>query len=173
MPLSAGLRPTPNRVRETLFNWLQPYVPGASCLDLFSGTGALCLEALSRGAGSAVMVEQAALAAAALKNNVAMLGAERAQVIHADALAFLADGGLSGKNSTPSFDIIFIDPPFRSELIERCIKLISTHGWLNSGGLVYVEAPRNFGNLELPSSWEIINSKKTGRVGYHLARNRL
>ncbi len=163
VPDSEGLRPTPDRVRETLFNWLQPYLAGASCLDLFAGTGALCLEALSRGAGHVVMVEKAAPVAQRLRQSLDMLAAENAVVVRADAEEYL--------HQTPqAFDIIFLDPPFKSDLIARCAGLIEAHGWIKPGGLVYVEAPSRVKSLPLPATWELIRSKLAGQVGYHLAQ---
>ncbi|MHB8535293.1 MAG: 16S rRNA (guanine(966)-N(2))-methyltransferase RsmD [Sulfuricaulis sp.] len=158
-----GLRPTPDRVRETLFNWLQPYIAGARCLDLFAGTGALCLEALSRGAGRVVMVEQAAPVAERLRQSLEMLAAENATVVRADAIEYL-------RQTPQDFDIVFLDPPFKSDLIARCADLIEAHGWIKPGGLVYVEAPSAIKQLPLPATWELIRSKKAGQVGYHLAR---
>ena len=163
MPVSEGLRPTPGRVRETLFNWLAPYLPGARCLDLFAGTGALCLEGLSRGAGSVVMVEQSPVVADSLRGNLAALGAHGAEVVCADALTFLA--------GTPQlFDIVFLDPPFNSDLIARCAALLEPRGWVHPGTLVYVEAPRGLDPLPVPAHWELLRSKRAGQVGYHLAR---
>ena len=163
VPESEGLRPTPDRVRETLFNWLQPYLAGASCLDLFAGTGALCLEALSRGAGHVVMVEQAALVADRLRRTLEMLDAENAIVVRADAVEYL-------RQAPQAFDIIFLDPPFRSDLIARCADMIEAQGWIKPGGLIYVEAPSRIMSLPLPATWELIRSKEAGQVGYHLAQ---
>lgn len=163
VPVSEGLRPTPDRVRETLFNWLAPYLPGARCLDLFAGTGALCLEALSRGAGPVVMVEQSPTVAEGLRRNLTTLGAQDAEVVCADALLFL--GG------TPrTFDIVFLDPPFKSDLIARCSALLEPRGWVRPGALVYVEAPRHLDPPPLPGHWQLVRSKRAGEVGYHLAR---
>jgi 16S rRNA (guanine966-N2)-methyltransferase len=159
----AGLRPTPDRVRETLFNWLAPVTAGARCLDLFAGTGANCLEALSRGAAAAVMVERAAQVAAQLRQNVATLKADGAEVVEADALAYL-------KRTVQPFDIIFLDPPFASELIAACSALIEQRGWLKPGGLVYVEAPAACEPLPVPATWQLLKSKRAGQVGYHLLR---
>lgn len=160
---SEGLRPTPDRVRETLFNWLQPYISGARCLDLFAGTGALCLEALSRGAGRVVMVEKSPKVAQQLRRHVETLQADDAQVIQADAVDFL--------QRTPQiFDIVFLDPPFKSDLIAVCAALVEARGWVKPGSLIYVEAPSRMKDLPLPATWELIRSKKAGEVGYHLAR---
>lgn len=160
---SEGLRPTPDRVRETLFNWLQPYIAGADCLDLFAGTGALCLEALSRGAARVVMVEKAPRVAEQLRQHVKRLEAANAEVTLADAVGFL--------QRTPRvFDIVFLDPPFKSDLIAQCAALVETRGWIRPGSLIYLEAPSRLKDLALPATWELIRSKKAGQVGYHLAR---
>ncbi len=163
VPEAEGLRPTPDRVRETLFNWLQPHIAGARCLDLFAGTGALCLEALSRGAGHVVMVEKAAHVVQRLRQHVTTLEARNADVVQADAVDFL-------RQTPQPFDIVFLDPPFKSDLIARCAELVEANGWLKRGGLVYVEAPSQLEALPLPATWELIRSKKAGQVGYHLAR---
>ncbi len=159
---SEGLRPTPDRVRETLFNWLQPYIAGASCLDLFAGTGALCLEALSRGAASVVMVEKAPHVAQQLHQHIERLEAAGAEVVLADAVEFL-------RRTPRAFDIVFLDPPFKSHLIADCAAIVETRGWIRPGGLVYVEAPSRL-ELALPATWERIRGKKAGQVGYHLVR---
>lgn len=160
---SEGLRPTPDRVRETLFNWLQPCIAGTSCLDLFAGTGALCLEALSRGAADVVMVEKAPHVAERLRQHVKKLEAAGAEVVLADAVDFL-------QRTSRAFDIVFLDPPFKSTLIADCAALVEARGWIKPGGLIYVEAPSQMTELTLPTTWELIRSKKAGQVGYHLAR---
>ncbi len=163
VPEAEGLRPTPDRVRETLFNWLQPHIAGATCLDLFAGTGALCLEALSRGAGQVVMVEKDAHVVECLRQHVATLQALNAGVVQADAVDFL-------RQTPQPFDIVFLDPPFKSDLIARCAELVEANGWIKRGGLVYIEAPSQVDVLPLPATWELIRSKKAGQVGYHLAQ---
>lgn len=165
VPDVEGLRPTPDRVRETLFNWLRPWLSDARCIDLFAGTGALCLEALSRGAARVVMVEAEPKAVAALRHNVAELAAANAEVIEANALDYLA-------GPAQVFDIAFLDPPFRSDLIARSSRLLDQRGWITPGGLVYIEAPRRVSALPIPDSWELIRSRAAGQVGYHLARKR-
>jgi len=127
-----GLRPTPDRVRETLFNWLQMKVPGARCLDLFAGSGALGLEALSRGAGEVVMVEKHAAAANALRANIALLRAERAVLLHDDAFRYL-------QRESGAFDLIFLDPPFRQNLLEPLLETITAKALLAAGGMIYLE----------------------------------
>lgn len=161
VPQAPGLRPTPDRVRETLFNWLAPHIEGARCLDLFAGTGALCLEALSRGAGEVIMVEQAPHAAQALRANLERLGAVNAEVANRDAVEYL------GQPPAP-FDIIFIDPPFQSDLVAVCAALIEERGWLKPGGLIYIETPSSLKPLPIPDVWELVRSKTAGQVGYHL-----
>lgn len=163
--MAPGLRPTPDRVRETLFNWLAPELAGAVCLDLFAGSGALCLEALSRGAARATLVEQAPAPAAALRRNIETLQAQGAAVVQADAVNFL-------NGPVTPVDILFIDPPFASDLIGPCATLAEARGWVKPNGLVYIEAPSRLKNLPLPPTWEVIRSKTAGQVGYHLARRR-
>ena len=160
---SEGLRPTPDRVRETLFNWLQPYIAGASCLDLFAGTGALCLEALSRGAAEVVMVEKAPSVAQQLRRHVDRLEAAGAEVVLADAVEYL-------QRSPRAFDIVFLAPPFKSNLIAECAALVEARGWIKPSGVIYIEAPSRMGALSLPATWQLIRSKKAGQVGYHLAQ---
>lgn len=159
-----GLRPTPDRVRETLFNWLAPYIEGADCLDLFSGTGALCLEALSRGAARVVMVERQSAAVAQLRANLAYLGAPGAEVVTADALEYLA-------GVPRPFDIVFLDPPFAiaPEMIRACSTRVAAR-WIKPGGLVYVEAPRTLKELPLPANWEPLKRNTAGQVAFSLWR---
>lgn len=164
MPEGPGLRPTPDRVRETLFNWLAPWIEGARCVDLFAGTGALCLEALSRGAAGVVMVERNPEARRQLEANVARLGAAGAEVLGLDALEFLA-------GRPQPFDIVFLDPPFaQAEAMIRACGERLARGWLRPGALVYVEAPRDFGPLPVPGEWETFRAGAAGQVGYQLLR---
>jgi 16S rRNA (guanine966-N2)-methyltransferase len=161
---SEGLRPTPDRVRETVFNWLQAWVPGASCLDLFAGTGVLCLEALSRGAKHVVMVEKAKAVAENLRHNVQRLGANAATVVNDDSQHYL-----QGKAEV--FDIVFVDPPFKySDLIESSLATLGQRGWVKPGSWVYIESPSQLGAPALPDGWILERSKIAGQVGYHLAR---
>jgi 16S rRNA (guanine966-N2)-methyltransferase len=159
-----GLRPTPDRVRETLFNWLQHDVAGARCLDLFAGSGALGLEALSRGAQELVFVEQAVAAARGLKEQLTRLGAAgKAQVAEMGAARFL-------RTPAPPFDIAFLDPPYGREALAEYVPLLDTGNWLKVGGLVYLENEKAAGAPALPPHWEMVKSKAAGEVGYHLAR---
>ncbi len=159
-----GLRPTSERIRETLFNWLSPQLHGARCLDLFAGTGALGLEALSRGAGSAVFVERSGVAARQLEKNIAALGATAATVRQQDASDYL-----SGRPEA-RFDVVFLDPPFAADLLEETCKLLATRELLADGALVYLEQDRSSPEPELPDGWQIIKNKTAGMVRYMLAQ---
>ncbi|MGE0081414.1 MAG: 16S rRNA (guanine(966)-N(2))-methyltransferase RsmD [Thiohalomonadaceae bacterium] len=156
-----GLRPSPDRVRETLFNWLMPVIDGARCLDLFAGSGALGLEALSRGAARVVLVDRDALVIASLRAHLGELQAEGADLRQADAVAFL-DG-------TPEpFDVVFLDPPYHKGLLAPCLARLG-RGWLAPGARVYIEAEAGLDPLPLPEGWTLLRSKQAGQVGYHLA----
>ena len=158
-----GLRPTPDRVRETLFNWLAPMIEGARCLDLFAGSGALGLEALSRGANQVVMLDQHPRVIKQLRDNLAILKCERAHVQQADALSYL--------QQTPPqpFDVVFLDPPYRKNLLAPCCELLSRQAWLANGARVYLEIESESALPALPANWELSRSKKAGQVAYHLA----
>jgi 16S rRNA (guanine966-N2)-methyltransferase len=159
-----GLRPTSERIRETLFNWLSPTIPGARCLDLFAGTGALGLEALSRGAGDVVFVEKSPVAAKVLRDNVQVLDALTADVRQANALAFLE--APAGKK----FDIVFLDPPFAADMLGDLCRLLDEASVLCSGALVYLEEDRARPETDLPPGWRILKSKTAGNVRYSLAQ---
>ena len=156
-----GLRPTSERIRETLFNWLASTIEGSRCLDLFAGSGALGLEALSRGAGEVVFVENSARAAAALKEAVNMLEASGARIRKADAIKYL-------KSEPEPFDIVFLDPPFAADLLEDLCRLLSEGNWLAEGARVYLEQNRERPLPELPDGWTILNEKTAGQVRYAL-----
>jgi 16S rRNA (guanine966-N2)-methyltransferase len=159
-----GLRPTPDRVRETLFNWLQHAVAGARCLDLFAGSGALGLEALSRGAKEVIFVEQAVPASRTLQEQLVRLGGERrGQVVEMGAARYL-------RTPVQPFDIVFLDPPFERDALAEYVPLLDTGNWVNVGGLVYLENEKKAGAPPLPPHWELLKSKSAGEVGYHLAR---
>jgi 16S rRNA (guanine966-N2)-methyltransferase len=162
-PPVAAIRPTPDRVRETLFNWLQGVTPGSRCLDLYAGSGALGFEALSRGAREVVFVDLEPAVKRHLEQMLKLLGCDRGRVVQADALGFLA---LKGE----PFDVIFLDPPFAEPVLPEVCRRIEAGGWLKPGGLVYIESPAAAGEPELPAGWSLLKSKKAGEVGYHLAR---
>lgn len=158
-PDIAGLRPTGDRIRETLFNWLMP--EGMDCLDLFAGSAALGLEALSRGAKSVVFVEKNRAAACALADNCELLGASQWQLHHGDALQWLKT-----PCETP-FDIVFIDPPFAEGLVKPAMVLLTDNGYLHEGSRIYLETARNE-VVETPPNWQLLKEKVTGQVCYRL-----
>jgi len=162
-----GLRPTSERIRETLFNWLVPRIQGARCLDLFAGTGALGLEALSRGARSAVFVEQSAPAVATLKANIEVLDAAGALIRQMDALEYLR-----GKPEGP-FDLVFLDPPFAADLNEELCKLLEQRQVLAEDALVYIEQDRSKPEPTLPSGWHVQKNKTAGNVRYMLVQRQV
>jgi len=159
-----GLRPTSERIRETLFNWLVPNIRGARCLDLFAGTGALGLEALSRGATSVVFVESSRHAAKVLEQNAQALDASGAVIRHGDALEYL-------KTAEPaSFDVVFLDPPFAAGLLEKTCEAIESSGIVVAGGLVYLEQDKAQPQPVLPANWITTKDKAAGQVRYSLVR---
>jgi 16S rRNA (guanine966-N2)-methyltransferase len=163
-PDMPALRPTPDRVRETLFNWLQHSITDTRVLDLFAGSGALGLEALSRGAREAVFVEQFPAAARTLQEQLVRFGgAGKGRILEMGAARFL-------RNPGEPFDIAFLDPPFGTNALAEYIPLLDGGEWLKVGGLVYLENERAAGAPALPGHWELLKSKSAGEVGYHLAR---
>jgi len=162
-PPGAAIRPTPDRVRETVFNWLQADVPGSRCLDLYAGSGSLGLEALSRGARQVVFVDHDRAVTRHLRETLAELRCDRGQVIHSDAMGYLAAGAAP-------FDIVFLDPPYAGHLLAETCRRIEAAGWLRPGGVVYLEDAASEGPPELPAGWTLLRSKRAGEVGYHLAR---
>jgi 16S rRNA (guanine966-N2)-methyltransferase len=161
VPDLPGLRPTADRVRETLFNWLQPVVGGARCLDLYAGTGALGIEALSRGAGSVTFVEREARLAAALKANLARLKVS-AEVIADDASRWLRGSGRP-------FDVVLLDPPFALDAWADTARQLEDGSWIVAHGWIYVEAPRG-AVLSLPANWLPHRQGHAGEVAYALYR---
>jgi len=161
-PPVPGLRPTPDRVRETLFNWLDPVIGGQRCLDLFAGSGALGIEAASRGAAAVVLVEDHPRVVETLREQLQLLNASQVEVVQADAGLFLS--------ATPrAFDIVFLDPPFDGGRLPECIHQLETRGWLAAEAWVYLEAEHGLA-LDLPENWALHRSKQAGQVDYHLAR---
>jgi len=158
-----GLRPTTDRVRETLFNWLSPTISGAYVLDLFSGSGALGFEALSRGAQEATFIEKDSLAYRSLNNNILELNAGvRATVIQADALAWL------DHYTGSTYDLIFLDPPFRQNLLEPAIEGLVRAHVLSTGTLIYLEQEKELSSTLVPDSWQLKKEKVAGQVAYRL-----
>lgn len=161
IPSESGLRPTADRVRETLFNWLAPVIPGARCLDAFAGSGALGFEAVSRGAGEVVLIEQSGAVARQLEANALRLGADETRIVQRDALRWLEGAG-------QPFDIVFLDPPFADALWAPAIACLARRGWLKPGSRVYLEAPMRIGFPELPPNWDLVRDKTAGQVRYGL-----
>ncbi|WP_335920213.1 16S rRNA (guanine(966)-N(2))-methyltransferase RsmD [Shewanella algae] len=159
-----GLRPTTDRVRETLFNWLAGELSGNSVLDCFGGSGALALEALSRYAAFARVYELQKTAAQQLQQNLQTLKCDSAEVINGDVLAGLA------RPADRRFDIVFIDPPFRKGLAEQTLTLLARHQWLNPGALIYLEVESELQQLPIPADWEALKEKQAGQVSYRLYR---
>lgn len=157
-----GLRPTSERIRETLFNWLAPRIHGARCLDLFAGTGALGLEALSRGAAAVTFVEQSREAVASLRQACDELGADDATIHSADALRFLK----SSREET--FDLVFLDPPFADDSLAELCRLLNDGGHLSTGARIYLEQDKTQAPPELPEGWVVAHEKTAGNVRYSL-----
>ncbi|MDH5765284.1 MAG: 16S rRNA (guanine(966)-N(2))-methyltransferase RsmD [Gammaproteobacteria bacterium] len=157
-----GLRPTPDRVRETLFNWLQAEVPGARCLDLFAGSGALGFEAASRGAAEVQLVEKQAAACDVLQSNIKLLGAENIQLDQQDVVHWLA---MTGRQ----YDLVFVDPPYDAGLLAETCALLEKNQHLADEAFIYLECASNQNLPDLPQNWQIIRGKKAGKVGYYLA----
>jgi len=157
-----GLRPTGSRIRETLFNWLAPTIEGARCLDLFAGSGALCFEALSRGAGSCVAIEANSQAVSELRHNQAQLTANNLDIVSGDCQKLLERG-----NTVQPYDIIFLDPPFDMKLHKQASRLLISGNWLASKAQIYCEFPATEAQ-DLPLSWRLIKDKIAGNVRYCL-----
>jgi len=156
-----GLRPTGDRIRETLFNWLAPEIHGSRCLDIFAGSGALGLEALSRGAAFSYMLELDREAATQLGVNLAVLGG-KGKIYQGDTLNHLRQG-----NSTEPFEIVFIDPPFTLDLWRDCIDALETGGWLAESASIYIEAGLDT-PYQVPVNWALHRDKCAGNVNYRL-----
>lgn len=154
-----GLRPTPDRVRETLFNWLGHDLTGLACLDLFAGSGILGFEAASRGAVRVTQIEQDQRAFAVLRQNAAALAADRLELIRADALKFAASAAGQGRR----YDLVFLDPPYRQHWLERIAPHLA--GLANPGMRIYAEAEYK---LEALGDWQTVKQGKAGQVYYHL-----
>lgn len=163
VPESPGLRPSLDRVRETLFNWLQPVTSGAACLDLFAGTGALGLEAASRGAAAVTLVDNAPRLVRNLESLRDRFAPDRIRVVHANAHEFLLE-------PSGPYDIVFLDPPFGAGLLEDCLARLEKGTLLKPGARIYLEHSVNRDPLHLPESWALERSARAGEVGYGLAR---
>lgn len=163
VPETKGLRPTPDRVRETLFNWLTPYIKGAYCLDLFAGSGILGFEALSRGARYVEMIDQSQQVVNILQQELAQFDATNAQIYKATVPKQLS-------KAVRPFDIIFLDPPYDENLLIPCCHYLEEHDFLTKIAYVYLEARHLIKDNELPFHWHIIKNGRAGQVYYHLAK---
>jgi 16S rRNA (guanine966-N2)-methyltransferase len=161
-PMAAGLRPTPNRVRETLFNWLAPYIEGAKVLDLFAGSGALFLEALSRGAGSALALDLNPTAISSLRGHLHTLNCDNGQLQQTNALLYLENPAAA------AFDLVFLDPPFSQNLLLPACTLLEQNGWLAADAWVYTESENPPSGLGIPGNWRLHREQKAGQVYYAL-----
>ena len=161
-PDAPGLRPTPDRVRETLFNWLTAHIEGARVLDAFAGSGALFLEALSRGAASAVALDSNRAAIENLKDNLELLRCPTGQVIQTDVVRYL-----QGEPKVP-FDVVFLDPPFHQDLLPATCALLEERHWLAEHAWIYTESETAPSTLQLPGNWRLHREKKAGQVHYAL-----
>ena len=163
-PDAPGLRPTPDRVRETLFNWLRDSIHGAHCLDLFAGSGALGLEALSRGAAQVDFVENNAQVRTALANSVTALNLENADIHGEDALQWVLKQNVKAKQ----FDIVFLDPPFADKLLPQACALLEQSQLLAPNAKIYIETDAEDAPFELPAGWQLLKSKRAGNVNFSL-----
>jgi len=160
---SQGLRPTGDRVKETLFNWLMPYIVDSECLDCFAGSGSLGFEALSRQATKVTFLELEKAVAQQLSKNIQTLKcADRAQVVNQNSLHFL-----NQPQNQPHFDLVFLDPPFHFDLAEQAIALLAQNNWLRPQALVYVETEKGK-EPNVPKNWVVLKQKDSGQVSYRL-----
>ena len=159
---SPGLRPTGSRVRETLFNWLAPYINAAHCLDLFAGSGILSFEALSRGAKHCTALDNHHEAIKHLTNNCNLLGSDL-NIVHTDAISYL-----SQKNLNSPYDLVFVDPPFAGTLYNEACALLEENQWLTASAMIYCEISSNSVDFSAPANWRLEKDKTTGDVRYML-----
>jgi 16S rRNA (guanine966-N2)-methyltransferase len=159
--MSDGLRPTTDRVKETVFNWLMPFLNQSICLDCYAGAGSLGFEALSRGAKKVALIELDKNAAKQLQANKTLLKANNVDIHHTNVLSFLASP------STEKFDVVFIDPPFRKGLAEQTINLLE-NSWLAHDALIYLEMENDNDQLSIPDNWSLLKEKSAGQVSYRL-----
>lgn len=167
--MEEGLRPTTDRVKETVFNWLMPYIGQANCLDCFAGSGGLGFEALSRGAAQVTLVELNRAAAKQLLANKQLLKADNLTVVHSDALSFLKEDFLKPEltaSAAKPFDLVFLDPPFRKQLVEQAAQLLN-HCSLAEQALIYVEMEAESKQV-IPANWQLLKEKLAGQVIYQL-----
>jgi len=162
-PNIEGLRPTPSRVRETLFNWLAPDIHNADCLDLFAGSGALGFEALSRGANKVIFIDSSKQIIDQLKNNCQLLNCDAAEIHQMDSEEYL-------KQTHKTFAIVFLDPPFKQNLILKYCKLLTENNLLKPNAYIYIETELQLKQTDFPDNLQILKQKKAGKVNYLLIK---
>lgn len=165
-----GLRPTTDRIRETVFNWLQAYISHSHCLDCFAGSGVLGFEALSRGADEVVFIEQNIKTVKALKDNIRLLDVSNAAVYHQEALLWLQSASTNTKLKQ-HFDLVFLDPPFHSDLLTKSCFLLANSGCLAEDAIIYVEHAVDTA-VDFPEQWFCLKQKSSGQVSYKLFEKR-
>lgn len=158
-----GLRPTGDRIRETLFNWLQPVIVGARCLDMFAGSGMLGIEAASRGADEVIFIEQHRDTVSQLQQNISKLDLTGTRLIQGDVFDSIT------RLEERAFDIVFVDPPFGKGLLSKACEQLVIHRLVKPATRVYLESEEEIKSDELPSGWKLVRSKQAGQVFYHLA----
>ena len=163
-PDAEGLRPTTDRIRETLFNWLQFDLQGKHCLDLFAGSGVLGIEALSRGAASCLFIEKNSTAANSIAKNLKLLGLDSGEVCCTDALRWFS----SASNSSRKFDLIFVDPPFSSNSLQDFILALETQCLFSPNCKLYIESPIPPNEIGEMENWQQLKAKKAGKVHFSL-----
>lgn len=161
IPTGVELRPTTDRIRETLFNWIAPHIEGARCLDVCSGSGILAFEALSRGAAHVTAVDNERRVTQHLQEQSNIFNTTQLEVILSDVVTYLS------QPATQTFDIVFVDPPFAAQLWEPICQQLSQQSWLAPQALVYVEMPKQV-DFQGPAGWEALKQKKAGNVKYEL-----
>jgi len=165
-PDAPNLRPTPDRVRETVFNWLAPIIHGARCLDLFAGSGALGLEALSRGAAFTTFVDNHKKVTQALENHIELLSAnDKAEVLQMDGVKFL-------NTEAKVYDVVFLDPPYQLNFMEKVVPLLEENNCLSDNAMLYLEIEKRQSLPELPENWKMLKEKTAGEVSYFLFQRR-
>lgn len=161
------LRPTPDRIRETVFNWLQPVIVGARCLDVFAGSGALGLEALSRGATHCLFIDKHPQCIADIQHNLTLLKTDAGETMTGDSLQILQHLHESPKDK--QFNVAFVDPPYSMNCALQCCQLLAEHQWLANEATIYIESFSAIEEKNLPVHWQLSRKKKAGNVYYHLA----
>ncbi|WP_372882218.1 16S rRNA (guanine(966)-N(2))-methyltransferase RsmD [Psychromonas sp.] len=157
-----GLRPTTDRTKETLFNWLMHDIRDANCLDCFSGSGSLAFEALSRYANHVTLLEKAPQVVSQLRENIQTLQVNNATLVETDSIHYLQ------RPAEQLFDIVFIDPPFNKGLVQPCCDALEKNGYLSKSALIYIEKESQLNDFRQPANWQLLKEKSTAQVSYQL-----